>query len=322
MGLVTHAHINGLLAVHKPTGMVSKDISRWLVRRLGKLKIGHVGTLDPAASGVLPVLLGRATKLQDYLLEMPKTYEFDIRFGSETDTLDLDGQVVRETPWEHITAAQLSASITDFVGDIVQTPPIYSAIKYQGRPLYDYARAGAEAAGKVPLEALKRTVSVSRFELLGFSPGLGTFQVTCSKGTYVRTLAKDLAEKVGSCGTLARLVRTKSSGVDIGAAHGLEAIEQRLDTFGSLVTPMERIEIGLRRWRSSRSGLTAMLRSGQQVVLEVTEYLGGCLDPEEGSPEGWGRPLYLLNEHGDPFGIGTVRSQESGRIAIVMKKGL
>ena len=120
--------------------MVSKDISRWLVRRLGKLKLGHVGTLDPAASGVLPVLLGRATRLQDYLLDMPKTYEFDIRFGSETDTLDLDGQVIRETAWEHITEAQLRTAIGAFIGDIVQTPPIYSAIKYKGKPLYAFAK--------------------------------------------------------------------------------------------------------------------------------------------------------------------------------------
>jgi tRNA pseudouridine55 synthase len=320
--LVTHAHIHGLLAVHKPTGMVSKDISRWLVRRLGKLKLGHVGTLDPAASGVLPVLLGRATRLQDYLLDMPKTYEFDIRFGSETDTLDLDGQVIRETAWEHITEAQLRTAIGAFIGDIVQTPPIYSAIKYKGKPLYDYARSGAEAASSVPLEALKRSVSVSRFDLLGLSPGQGSFRVTCSKGTYVRTLAKDLAEKVGSCGTLIRLVRTKSSGVEIGAAHGLEAIEQQLDNFESLVTPLDQIDIGLPRWRSSRPGLTAKLRDGQQVVMEIQEYVSCCLDPEDGLVGGWVRPILLLNEQGEAFGVGSVRSQESGRIAIVMKRGL
>jgi tRNA pseudouridine55 synthase len=321
--LESAAEINGLLPVDKPAGLVSKDVSRWLVKRLGKLRLGHVGTLDPAASGVLPILLGRATRLQDYLLELPKTYEFDVTFGKETDTLDRDGQVVKEGPWEHVSAAQLTTAIQAFVGDLEQTPPLYSAVKYKGKPLYDYARGG-DAGRDVPLAALKRKVRVARFELLGFKPGVGTFRVTCSKGTYVRALVKDVAEKVGSCGTLTRLVRTNAAGVDLSSSVSLEGIESRLGEFRSLVVPVEAIDLGLPRWRSPREGLAARLKGGQQVSVELHEYLAG-LGATEAAPQppgGWARPLLLLTEQGVAFGMGSVRRHESGRIVIVMKRGL
>ena len=314
--------LNGLLAVDKPAGVVSKDVSRWLVKRLGKLRLGHVGTLDPGASGVLPILLGRATRLQDYLLELPKSYDFDVTFGKETDTLDLDGQVVREAPSEHVTRAGLEEAIKRFIGDIEQTPPIYSAVKYKGKPLYDYARGGAEPDA-VPLESLKRRVRVTRFELLDFRPGFGSFRVTCSKGTYVRSLAKDVAETVGSCGTLSRLVRTSAAGVDLSRSHGLERIEGQLDDVASLVVPVEEIDLGLAKWRSPGALVTARLRGGQQAVVDPSEYLEGVGPGGDGSlPGGWARPLLLLTEQGEAFGIGSVRRHESGRIVIVMKRGL
>jgi tRNA pseudouridine55 synthase len=110
--------VDGLLPIHKPQGMVSKDVSRWLVKRFGRLKLGHVGTLDPAASGVLPILIGRATRLQDYLLDLDKSYEFDMTLGFETDSLDLDGSKVREAAWEHVTSDALVAAARELLGDI------------------------------------------------------------------------------------------------------------------------------------------------------------------------------------------------------------
>src|SRR5690606_14945083 len=121
---------NGLLVVNKPEGMVSKDVSRWLEKRMGRMRLGHVGTLDPAASGVLPILLGRATRLQDYLLDLPKSYEFDIAFGTETDTLDREGTVVQTAAFDHVTEDLLRQAMAKFVGDIEQLPPLYSAVKY------------------------------------------------------------------------------------------------------------------------------------------------------------------------------------------------
>lgn len=315
--------ISGLLPVNKPAGIVSKDVSRWLVKRLGKVKLGHVGTLDPAASGVLPVLFGRATRLQDYLLDLPKTYEFDIKFGEETDTLDREGTVTRKGPWEHVTADQLQTAATDFIGEFDQTPPIYSAVKYKGKPLYDYARGGEGKADEVPLEDLKRRVRVTNFDLLSYGNGVGSFRMSCSKGTYVRSLVRDVAEKVGSCGTLSRLVRTHSSGLDIARSYGLDEIEQRLEEFGSLVVPMEQVDIGMSRWKSPSAAVTARLRAGQQVALEEGDFLIGLEQSEEQTPlAGWAKPMVLLSEQAQAFGIGSIRRQDSGRINILMKRGL
>lgn len=315
--------ISGLLPVNKPAGIVSKDVSRWLVKRLGKVKLGHVGTLDPAASGVLPVLFGRATRLQDYLLDLPKTYEFDITFGEETDTLDREGTVTRKAPWEHVSADGLKDAAADFIGEFDQTPPIYSAVKYKGKPLYDYARGGEGKADEVPLEDLKRRVRVTSFDLLSYGKGIGSFRMTCSKGTYVRSLVRDVAEKVGSCGTLTRLVRTHSSGLDIARSYGLDEIEQRLAEFGSLVVPMEEVDIGMSRWKSPSPTVTARLRAGQQVALDERDFLIGLEQGEEQTPlAGWAKPVVLLSEQAQAFGIGSIRRQDSGRVNILMKRGL
>ncbi len=315
--------INGLLPVNKPAGLVSKDVSRWLVKRVGKVKLGHVGTLDPAASGVLPILLGRATRLQDYLLDIPKTYEFDITFGQETDTLDRDGTVTKEGPWEHVSREGLTTATHDFIGDFDQVPPIYSAVKYRGKPLYDYARGPEGAAASVPLESLKRRVRVTGFDLLAYAAGVGSFRLTCSKGTYVRSLVKDVAEKVGSCGTLTRLVRTHASGIALSEALGLEEIEQRLEDFGSLVVPMDQVDIGMPKWRSPSAAITSRFRAGQQVVVDASDYVGGLAEgADQTLPAGWAKPVVLLDDQAQAFGIGNVRRQESGRIHILMKRGL
>lgn len=315
--------LSGLLPVNKPAGIVSKDVSRWLVKRLGKVKLGHVGTLDPAASGVLPVLFGRATRLQDYLLDLPKTYEFDITFGHETDTLDREGKIVKEGPWEHVTTEQLKVTATEFLGEFEQTPPIYSAVKYKGKALYDYARGPEGAADAVPLESLKRRVRVTDFDVLSYEKGVGNFRITCSKGTYVRSLVRDVAIKVGSCGTLTRLVRTHSSGLDISKTYGLEEIEERLADFSSLVVPMEQVDIGMARWRCPSAAVSSRLRAGQQVALEERDFLDGLEEGVEQTPlAGWAKPMVLLNDQGHAFGIGSIRRQDSGRVNILMKRGL
>jgi tRNA pseudouridine55 synthase len=317
--------LSGLLPVNKPTGMVSKDVSRWLVKRLGKLHIGHVGTLDPAASGVLPILLGKATRLQDQMLDLPKTYEFEITFGAETDTLDAEGKLTRELPWQHITEGMLADAIRDFVGEFEQTPPIFSAVKYKGKPLYDYARGGQ--ADAVPLETLKRRVAVSRFDLHTFAGNKCSFSVTCSRGTYIRVLVKDVAEKVGSCGTLTRLVRTEAAGIPVDQAFDLEAIQAAIDAspggFASLVVPIEKMDLGVPRWSARIPGATGRLRGGQQVAVELGEYVEGLEKRHDGDlPNSWSKPLMLLDEHGKALGMGTVRRHESGRVLVNMKRGL
>jgi tRNA pseudouridine55 synthase len=315
--------VHGLLPVNKPVGMVSKDVSRWLEKRLGRLHIGHVGTLDPAASGVLPILLGRATRLQDQLLEMPKTYEFDVTFGSETDTLDLDGQVVRTGPHLHITESALAVAVRDFIGEFEQTPPLFSAVKYKGKPLYEYARANA--GDEVPLAELKRRVQVSRFDLVSFASGVGRFSVTCSKGTYVRALVKDVAEKVGSCGTLTRLVRTSAAGVLLPSALDLETIEGQLDDLANLVLPVEQLDLGMPKWRcaSAGEGVAGRIRAGQQVALDYAAFVTGFTEESsQAALTGWSRPLLLLDAQGRAFGVGAARRSEGGRVLVAMKRGL
>lgn len=321
---MSYQHIDGLLAVNKPAGVISKDVSRWLVKRIGKVKLGHVGTLDPAASGVLPLLLGRATRLQDFLLELPKTYEFDITFGSETDTLDQDGKVVREAPWDHVTEGDLRASLERFIGDIEQVPPIYSAVKYKGRPLYDYARGGdQEAAAAVPLAELKRRVSVSKFELLNFRSGSSSFRITCSKGTYVRSLVRDVSETLGTCGTLTRLVRTSAAGIDLAQSYGLEGIESQLDGFESLIVPMAQIKTGLAHWSCPDPLATAKLRGGQNINVAVETYLAGLTcDSDRALPSALSKSVLLISDKGAAFGVGTVLRNESGRVVIALKRGL
>lgn len=316
---------NGLLVINKPENMISKDVSRWLEKRMGRMRLGHVGTLDPSASGVLPLLLGRATRLQDYLLDLPKSYEFDITFGTETDTLDREGEVVATAPFDHVTKELLLGIMPQFVGDIVQIPPLYSAVKYQGKPLYEYARAGK--VDDVPLAELKRTVSISNFEMLAYEDGVGTFCITCSRGTYVRTLVKDVANALGTCGNLTRLVRTQAAGVHIDKAWNLDEVEARLPELSELLTPVEQIDLGVSRWRSEKKLWVDRLCAGEQIVIETPLYLSGV---EERGLEGqtaaaltgWAKPLVLLNENGRAFGMGAARrQQETGRVVINMKRG-
>jgi tRNA pseudouridine55 synthase len=316
--------LDGLLAIHKPVGMISKDVSRWLTKRVGKLKLGHVGTLDPSAAGVLPILLGRATRLQDFLLDMPKIYEFDMTFGRETDTLDDEGVEVATLPWAHVTAEALAAAAANFVGEFDQIPPLYSAVKYKGKALYDYARAGR--GDEVPLADLKRRVQVSSFEMLSYKDGVGTLRLTCSRGTYVRVLVKDIAAKLGSCATLTRLVRMEAAGVTLADSVQLESLEPELDRLETFLVPMGKINLGMPRWRSTNKAWIDRLAGGQQIGLELEDYLAG-LDGagnagELALPGGWARPLLLTRESGDAFGMGTVKRQESGRVVISMKRGL
>lgn len=308
--------VDGLLPVLKPDGMVSKDVSRWLVKRIGKVKMGHAGTLDPGASGVLPILLGRATRLQDWLIALPKAYDFEITFGYETDTLDRDGVVVREAPITSVSLEALRQAALSLTGTIEQIPPIYSAVKFKGKPLYEYARKD-RSDELPPLADLVRKVSVLEFQVLSYAEGKAHCQVRCSKGTYVRTLVHDLAEKVGSCGTLTRLSRTEAAGVDLAACLTLEQIDARLDEFAKMVVPMAQMNTGMVRWQASRSADSQRLRTGQLLLVDPGEF--GDL---HSSLTAWDRPAFLLADNGSAIGIGAVRRHESGRVAIAIRKGL
>jgi tRNA pseudouridine55 synthase len=191
----------GLLLVDKPSGMTSHDVVDVVRRSLGTRKVGHAGTLDPMATGLLVLGVGRATRLLRYLGDLPKSYEGTGRFGEETDTLDADGEVVRRTPVE-VSLPDIQRACAALVGESMQTPPAYSAVKVGGRKLYDAARRGDV------LVAPARQIRVDAFEASGFDGRDLGFRVTCSGGTYVRALVADVGRALGCGAHLIRLRRT------------------------------------------------------------------------------------------------------------------
>jgi tRNA pseudouridine55 synthase len=193
--------VEGLLLVDKPRGVTSHDVVDTLRRVLGTRKVGHAGTLDPMATGLLLVGVGRATRLLRFLTDLPKTYEGAGRLGEETDTLDAEGLVVRTAPVDS-TQLDLARAITALVGESMQRPPAYSAVRVGGRRLYEAARKGRG------LEAAPRRVRVEAFELLEFDGRDFEFRVRCSSGTYVRVLVADAGSALGCGAHLIRLVRT------------------------------------------------------------------------------------------------------------------
>lgn len=206
----------GILLVDKPQGMTSHDVIDRLRQHFGWSKVGHAGTLDPLATGVLIVLVGAATKTQRHFLNDDKAYRFTLQFGLETTTQDIDGEVLCEAERVDVTEADLLGALEPFRGDIEQLPPMVSAIKHKGKPLYSYARKGIE------VEREPRAVTIHQLKLVRFEGIVAEFEVICSKGTYVRTLAHDIGQSlgVGACVTALRRTGSGPFGED-----GLVALE-------------------------------------------------------------------------------------------------
>jgi tRNA pseudouridine55 synthase len=192
---------HGILLLDKPLGLSSNAAVQKVRRAFDRVKAGHTGSLDPLATGMLPICLGEATKVAGYLLEGDKEYEFTMRFGARTATGDLEGEVVEQAAVPDLQV-QILPALPMFLGEIRQIPPMYSALKRDGQPLYKLARQGIE------VEREARTVTIRRLELLAVQGEEASLAVTCSKGTYVRTLAEDLARAMGSCAHLTALRRT------------------------------------------------------------------------------------------------------------------
>ena len=212
--------MNGFLCVLKPPGMTSSDVVVRVRRKLGRgVKVGHAGTLDPEASGVLPLMIGRAARLFDYLVEKEKTYVAQLKPGYATDTQDAHGAIV-SGGGARATRAQLEAVLPRFIGDIAQIPPMYSALKRDGQKLCDLARAGKEVERKArPIEILSIQYEGSPAE------NEYTLTVKCSKGTYIRVLLEEIAEAMGQKGTMSALCRVAAGVYTEADAHSLEEIQ-------------------------------------------------------------------------------------------------
>lgn len=211
--------LDAVLVIDKPIGPTSFDVVRKVRRAAGVRRVGHGGTLDPAASGILPICLGEATKVSQFLLDADKEYEFAVCFGVETDTDDAAGTVIARRDAGTVAEADVRGALAPFRGAIAQVPPIYSALKRAGRPLYDYARAGET------VEIAPRNVVVHELEMTSFAgPAAVSFTMRCSKGTYVRAVARDLGRTLGVGAHVTALRRTRSGPFTLAEARPLDEV--------------------------------------------------------------------------------------------------
>lgn len=217
--------MNGVILIHKKKDFTSFDVVAVVRKLTGQKKVGHTGTLDPNATGVLPVLLGTATKAQDIIPCHDKKYRADFRFGIATDTLDIWGEVIEQKP-ANVTADEIEKALRCFRGEIEQLPPMYSAVSVGGKRLYQYAREGKE------VERRPRRVNVYSLELLSFdeSSQSGTLDIYCSNGTYIRTIIDDLAQALGTVGVMTDLVRYEACGYPLDDCMTLDELRQRIDS--------------------------------------------------------------------------------------------
>jgi len=233
--------VDGIVNVNKAYGVSSHGVVQAVRRLFSHIKAGHSGTLDPMATGVLPVCLGRATRVVEYMIELPKVYHASVVFGKTTDTEDATGTILETKAVPMLELGQVEEILSSFIGRIEQLPPLYSAVKYKGKPLYKWTRLGEEVPRKVRT-ALIYSIQVSEFDL-NREPHL-VFDVECSRGTYIRTLAADLGEKIGCGAHLSGLIRLAVGPYKIENAYTMEELAD-LANSGFIETAIEPIDSAL-----------------------------------------------------------------------------
>ena len=282
--------MDGFINLLKPAGMTSHDVVSALRRILCTKKIGHTGTLDPDATGVLPVCIGRATKLCDMLTDKNKDYEAVIRFGLTTDTEDISGNVIKTREYNG-TKEEIRDTILSFKGDIYQIPPMYSAIKVNGRKLYQLAREGIEIERR-PRDVYIRSIHINDMNLQDDEPSV-TMTVSCSKGTYIRTLCHDIGEKLGCGACMKSLSRTRVGRFYIDDSYTINQIAalNLKGELSSIVTPVDSMfdypEIRIKREYDK------LLYNGNQLPLSAGKALDGNTDDK----------VRIYNESGEFIGI-------------------
>lgn len=259
---------DGFLNLNKPAGMTSHDAVNHVRRIFSVRKVGHAGTLDPAACGVLPIAIGQATKFIEYFADCDKSYRAEILFGVATDSGDLDGEVISRTENFHMpTANEINAALKVFVGEIEQTPPKFSAIKINGRKAYDLARKN------LVFEMPRRLVKIHKLELVELGENSATIEVDCGKGTYIRSLAVDLGERLNLPATLKNLIRLRVGGFDLNDALTFDDAKK----FGeSCLLPIEnclrhlpKFELPENRIRAFMNGLPTTVHAPDEKVLRI-----------------------------------------------------
>lgn len=247
--------MDGVFNIYKPVGRTSHEVVDYLRKVIGQKEVGHAGTLDPPAEGVLVLGVGRATRLMPYLQTLPKRYRARVRFGISTETQDATGEVVDRQPADHLNADQLGKVIPQFVGRIEQLPPLYSAVKLGGQKLYEFARQGIE------VERTPRKVHIYRIELLAFEQGefpTAELEVECGAGTYIRTLAADLGTALGVGAHVEHLLRSQVGHFRIEESVPLQRLQSREDVEAVRIQPVEAVR-HLRRWSPTPKVLQQLL---------------------------------------------------------------
>lgn len=268
--------MNGILIINKPLNCTSHDVV-YKVKKLTNEKVGHTGTLDPMATGVLPLLIGKGTLCAKYLNNHDKKYKATLHLGKRTDTADRGGKILEEieVPSELFEKSYIEKILKTFIGKIEQTPPIYSAIKVKGKKLYEYARKGQEV--KIPT----RNVTIYEIELIEINKKQHEiiFQVHCSKGTYIRTLCEDIAKKMGTIGYMSNLERTEVGDFKIENAitiEDLDNIEEYLITIEELFKNNESLQLNEKKLRMFLNGvkLNTTLENGVYRVYNNNRFIG------------------------------------------------
>jgi tRNA pseudouridine55 synthase len=254
--------IDGLLIVDKPQGLTSMDVVREVKKRFGIRKAGHVGTLDPFATGVLPVALNEATKAVPFLKEEPKDYEATLKLGEETNTDDRTGMIVSRDRWEGIVPETVRRAFDSFLGSIDQIPPMFSAIKVRGTPLYRWARKGIE------IDRKERQTTIFDLKIDSMDLPEVVFRTSCSKGTYIRALARDIGRQIGCGGHLRELRRTRSGSFGLDQSIGWETLKRVSgpDGLRPWVIPLSQTLTELPELTGD-DRLVRKVRTGQEVLL-------------------------------------------------------
>ena len=287
----------GILPLDKPAGITSFDAVREVRRLMDERRVGHAGTLDPTASGLLPVCVGRATRLVDYMHAQPKTYHCVVRLGERSTTMDTEGEITRSGDASSLTEPDISAVLPEFTGTITQVPPMHSAVRHEGKHLYELARAGVE------VERTPRTALIYSAALVAFRPGAvaeAEIVVVSGKGAYMRVLAYDIGERLGTGGLLGWLSRTAYGSLELAGAVTLEGLSSMEDPraallpLGLAVSHLPRIELGpqqatllrrgqgvwLPRTQQDTAGECAVFEAGGELIA-LGEVQGGLLRPSK-----------------------------------------
>lgn len=301
--------MNGIINVLKPPGMTSFDVVSFIRKVMNTKKVGHTGTLDPEAAGVLPVCIGKATKVVQYLTDKQKHYRANIKFGIVTDTYDSYGKIIKESEPVNILQERLEEILKSFTGIITQKPPIYSALKIKGKKLYEYAREGKEVS------IAERPVEIYELKLVSMeAEDEAIIDILCSKGTYIRTLCYDIGEALGCGAYMSQLIRLGSSPFTIESSNTLEEIkaaseENRLDDI------LESVEILFKHYKTvivKPSALGSIMNGNPLFPQGVLQGFEGLSENEDVSI--YGEDVFI--------GIGNVRYEADKQRLYIKAKNI